>query len=77
MAGKHLLLFDADQVLRDVGSGKMGKEVNQTVPEKIAALETEMKELRGQVWESQNGPRPVLNRIDKLRAALQELKSSF
>ena len=59
-----------------MGSGKMGKEVNQTVPEKIAALETEMKELRGQVWESQNGPRPVLNRIDKLRAALQELKSS-
>ena len=73
LAGKHLLLFDADQVLRDVDSGKMDKEMNQTVPEKIAALEAEMQELRGQVWDSQNGPRPVLNRIDRIRTELREL----
>jgi len=36
---KHLLLFDADQVLRDVDSGAMEKLMNQSATEKIAALD--------------------------------------
>jgi hypothetical protein len=69
---KHLLLFDADQVLRDVDSGAMEKLMNQSATEKIAALEAGVKELRGQVLEAHNGPRSDLAKIDAIRAKLQE-----